>query len=183
MSQGRFIAVVGPSGVGKDAVMEGLAAARPDLMRVRRVITRPSDAGGEAFDGIDAAGFARMRTAGMFALDWQAHGLSYGIPASVQETMTAGRDALANLSRGMVGRAAEVFGPGRVHVLAVTARPEILAERLAERGRESAAEIAARLARAAPLMPVGLRVTEIDNSGPLEDSIAAALSALYPERV
>ena len=183
MSRGRFIAVVGPSGVGKDSVMEGLVAARPDLTRVRRVITRPSEAGGEAFDGIDETGFARMRAAGMFALDWQAHGLSYGIPATVHEVLADGRDALANLSRGVVSQAMEVFGPTHVHVLAVTARPEILAGRLAGRGRESAAEIAARLARAAPLMPLGVRVTEIDNSGALEGSIAAALTALYPERV
>lgn len=183
MSRGRFIAVVGPSGVGKDSVMEGLAAARPDLVRVRRVITRPSDAGGEEFDGVDAAGFERMRAAGMFALAWQAHGLSYAIPATVHDVMAGGRDALANLSRGVVARAMEVFGPGHVHVLAVSARPEILAERLAERGREGAEEIAARLARAAPMMPLGLRLTEIDNSGALDDSIAAALAALYPERV
>ena len=30
---GRFIAVVGPSGVGKDSVMAGLCAARPDLVQ------------------------------------------------------------------------------------------------------------------------------------------------------
>ncbi|MEO0912102.1 MAG: hypothetical protein AAFY59_03810 [Pseudomonadota bacterium] len=38
---GRFIAVVGPSGVGKDSVMAGMAARTGQLKLVRRVITRP----------------------------------------------------------------------------------------------------------------------------------------------
>ncbi|MGB0905008.1 MAG: phosphonate metabolism protein/1,5-bisphosphokinase (PRPP-forming) PhnN, partial [Mangrovicoccus sp.] len=37
---GRFIAVVGPSGVGKDSVMAGLMERRPDLLLAKRVITR-----------------------------------------------------------------------------------------------------------------------------------------------
>ncbi|MFC6760861.1 hypothetical protein ACFQFQ_17395 [Sulfitobacter porphyrae] len=40
MSAGRFIAVVGPSGVGKDSVMAGMVARARDLVAVRRVITR-----------------------------------------------------------------------------------------------------------------------------------------------
>ncbi|MEM6634576.1 MAG: hypothetical protein AAF667_01675 [Pseudomonadota bacterium] len=36
MTQGRLIAVVGPSGVGKDSVMAGIKAAVPELHLVRR---------------------------------------------------------------------------------------------------------------------------------------------------
>lgn len=178
---GRFIAVVGPSGVGKDSVMEALCARRPDLVRIRRVITRPSEAGGEDFEGIGAALFAARAAGGDFALHWQAHGLSYGIPRDVHDVLARGQDALANLSRGVLGQAARVFPD--LHVLHITARPEVLAERLSSRGREGRAEIARRLARPAPPFPEGLIVTEIDNSGRLDRAVAAALAALYPERV
>ncbi|WP_284266169.1 phosphonate metabolism protein/1,5-bisphosphokinase (PRPP-forming) PhnN [Roseicyclus amphidinii] len=178
---GRFIAVVGPSGVGKDSVMEALCAKRPDLVRIRRVITRAEAAGGEDFEGITPALFAARAAGGDFALHWQAHGLFYGIPREAQKVLARGQDALANLSRGMLGRAARVFP--ELHVLHITARPEVLAERLAARGRESRAEIARRLARPAVAFPEGLRVTEIDNSGPLDRAVTAALAALYPERV
>ena len=181
MTQGRFIAVVGPSGVGKDSVMEGLVAERPDLVRIRRVITRAEAASGEDFEGTTPALFAARAAGGDFALHWQAHGLFYGIPRDVHDVLARGQDALANLSRGMLGRAARVFPA--LHVLHVTARPEVLATRLAGRGRESRAEIARRLARPAMPVPEGVQVTEIDNSDPLERSVAAALAALYPERV
>lgn len=181
MTQGRFIAVVGPSGVGKDSVMEALVAARPELVRVRRVITRAANAGGEDFEGISPALFMARAAGGDFALHWQAHGLFYGIPREVHQVLASGHDALANLSRGMLGQAARVFPT--LHVLHITTRPEVLAERLAGRGREGRAEIARRLARPAPAFPPGLTVTEIDNSGRLERAVAAALAALYPERV
>ena len=46
---GRMIAVVGPSGVGKDTVMQALVDAAPQLSLVRRVITRRSGCGRRGF--------------------------------------------------------------------------------------------------------------------------------------
>jgi len=181
MSKGRLIAVVGPSGVGKDSLMDGLIARRPDLHRVRRVITRPVEAGGEVFDTTSEALFAARAAGGDFALHWKAHGLSYGVPAGVADVLDMGRDALVNLSRGVLGKAASKFDT--LHVLHVTARPEVLAARLAARGRESTQDIARRLSRPAPVFPEGLRVTEIDNSRRLEHAVEAALASLYPARV
>jgi ribose 1,5-bisphosphokinase len=178
MTAGRFIAVVGPSGVGKDSVMEGICALRPDLQRVRRVITRPESAGGEDFEGVTPALFAARAAGGDFALHWQAHGLCYGIPREVLGVLDRGQDVLANLSRGMLGRAALVFD--RLHVLHITTRPDVLAARLAARGRESKPEIARRLSRAVAPFPEGLTITEIDNSTTLDRAVKAALAALYP---
>ena len=67
--------------------------------------------------------------------------------------------------------------------LHVTARPDVLADRLAARGRESAQDIARRLSRPAPAFPEGLPVTEIDNSGRLRRTRwSTRLPALYPAR-
>lgn len=173
-------AVVGPSGAGKDTLMEAARAADPSVVLVRRVVTRPEAAGGEDFQGVTRDGFARMKADGAFALDWEAHGLSYGIPAGLHDDIAAGRKVLFNGSRAMLGEAARVF-PG-LHVLHVTANDRVLADRLRARGRESEADIAARLARARLPLPGGLNVTEIDNSGALDTALAALLEALQPVR-
>ncbi|MEI4485716.1 phosphonate metabolism protein/1,5-bisphosphokinase (PRPP-forming) PhnN [Frigidibacter sp. MR17.14] len=173
-------AIVGPSGAGKDTLIAALVAARPGLHVVRRVITRPESAGGEPFEGVTEAEFARRRAAGGFALDWQAHGLRYGIPAATSGAVAEGRTVLFNGSRAMLAEAARVF-PG-LRVLVVTAPAAVLAERLAARGRESRADIAARLARAGAYpLPEGLPVVTIDNGGALQAAVAEALAALEPQ--
>jgi phosphonate metabolism protein PhnN/1,5-bisphosphokinase (PRPP-forming) len=181
MKRGRIFAVVGPSGAGKDTLMAGALAARADLSVVRRVITRPPEAGGEDFEGVTPAAFARRKAAGEFALSWTAHGLSYGLPWAAFRPVTAGRDTLFNGSRAILTQAREVL-PG-LHVILVTAPPEVLAARLAARGREDAADIAARLTRANYDLPPGLPVTAVDNATTRETGIAAFLAALQAERV
>ena len=180
MSAGRFIAVVGPSGVGKDSVMAGLIARHPGLRMARRVITRAPEAGGEDYEPTTQDAFDRLIAQGEFILHGQAHGLSYGIPAGVLSELAAGHDVLANLSRNVVPEA--VSRLPAVTVLTLTARPETLAARLAGRGRESDAQIAARLARSVPDVPVACPVIMIANDGPLAETVAAAHAALYPER-
>ncbi len=173
----RLIAIVGPSGAGKDTLIAGALARRPDLSLVRRVITRPSDAGGEDFEGVTEAEFAARHTAGAFALDWQAHGLRYGIPlAQVQGS----GDVIFNGSRAALPVAQARF-PGLLVVL-VTAPDAVLAQRLAQRGRESAAEIEQRLARAAFALPDGISARLVMNDGTPEQGIARLLDVLQPVR-
>jgi ribose 1,5-bisphosphokinase len=171
---GLLVAVVGPSGVGKDSVIAGMVAARPDLVPVRRAITRPPS-GTEPFESVSPEAFAARAAAGGFCLTWEAHGLSYGVPMAELEAVRAGALRVANLSRKHLVRAAETFPALRV--LSLTARPATLAARLAGRGRETEDEIAARLARRAAL-PEGLDVVEIANDGPLGATVAQALAAL-----
>lgn len=177
---GRVFAVVGPSGAGKDTLIAAARAARRDLHVVRRVITRPEEAGGEPFEGVDAAEFERRRAAGEFCLDWQAHGLSYGIPASAETALEQGRDVIFNGSRAMLAEAWAAF-PGLVVIL-VTAPIHVLADRLAARGRETREEITARLARARYEVPHGIPVRVVENGGALDAAVAAFLAALQPDR-
>jgi ribose 1,5-bisphosphokinase len=181
MKNGRLIAVVGPSGVGKDSVMEGLAAADPTLHLVRRTITRAPEMGGEDYDAVSVAEFEDMAARGHFAVHWGAHDLQYGIPASIQTVLTRGQDCLANFSRSALRAGDAAFA--HFCVLNISARPETLATRLAARGRESQAQIAKRLAQATKPLPDGLKVMTISNDGMLEETVAKARSLLQPVRV
>lgn len=178
---GRLIAVVGPSGVGKDSVMAGLAAARPDLRLVRRVITRAPELGGEDYTAVTVSEFETMAAQGNFCIHWRAHGLCYGIPAEVLGAVQQGATCLANLSRSALPEAARIFPA--LKVLNIAATPETLANRLAGRGRESADDIAGRLAQSAKPLPAGLEVATVSNDGPLDAAVAQALAALQPVRV
>lgn len=178
---GRVFAVVGPSGAGKDTLIAAARAARRDLHVVRRVITRPEEAGGEPFEGVTAEDFAARAAAGAFALTWDAHGLSYGIPGSALTAVAEGRDVIFNGSRAMLAEAWEAFP--NLTVILVTAPIQVLAERLAARGRETPAEIAARLARSRYDVPPGIPVRVVENGGALSGAVAAFLAALQPERV
>ncbi|TCP63208.1 ribose 1,5-bisphosphokinase [Rhodovulum bhavnagarense] len=178
---GRLFAVVGPSGAGKDTLMEAVHARRPDLRLVRRVITRAVEAGGECFEPVSEAVFFQRLAAGDFALHWRAHGLFYGIPARIDDWLARGEDVVFNGSRAVLGAAAARYP--ELRVVHVTARPETLARRLKGRGRESAADIAARLTRADYALPEGLCIVEIANDGALAQAVEAFAAAFQPDRV
>lgn len=175
---GQLFAIVGPSGAGKDTLIQGALTARPGLSVVRRVITRATGAGGEDFEGVTPEDFAARRAAGEFALDWQAHGLRYGIPRAALAPLSQGEDVLFNGSRLGLLQASAMW-PG-LRVIHVTAPATVLQARLTARGRESADDIAARIARASAPLPDGLVVTTVMNDASPEDGIARFLAALQP---
>lgn len=171
----QIFAVVGPSGAGKDTLIRGAIARRPELRLVRRVITRPSEAGGEDYEGVSEAEFADRLARGAFALDWAAHGLRYGIP---RDALSGSGVILFNGSRAVLPLAARLL-PG-LRVILVTAPDHILAARLSARGRESLADIQARLSRAAFAMPEGVPSETVINDGTLERGVTRFLAALQP---
>lgn len=178
-SGGALVLVVGPSGAGKDTL---LGAARTALagderfVFPRRVVTREAMVELEDHDTLDANAFNLEKLRGAYALDWEAHGLCYGVPATIEDAMREGRVVVLNTSRKVIERAIEKYP--RCFVLLVTASPEVRAVRLSGRGRETAAEVAARLAREGAAIPAGVEAVTIDNSGSLEDGIAGFVGAL-----
>jgi len=176
-TEGMLVVVVGPSGAGKDTLME---RARAELAGdagfrfVRREITRPADAGGEDHVAVTPAEFTTRRAAGAYALAWEAHGLGYGIPADIAGDIADGRVVVANISRARIAEAAANFP---TLVLEITAPPSVLAHRLAARGREGAADIAARLVREVAL-PAGVRVARVVNDRSAEEGAAEVLAVL-----
>ncbi|CUH64803.1 Ribose 1,5-bisphosphate phosphokinase PhnN [Thalassovita gelatinovora] len=160
--------------------MEAICARNCDILRVRRVITRNADAGGEDAEAVTPEVFEARVQRGDFALHWQAHGLRYGIPASVDAALKAGRDVLANLSRAVLPELATRFD--RPVIVLLTATPQVLAARLSTRGRESAEEQVNRLKRADFKLAEGLNPIVIRNDGTLDSTVDAFTAALQPER-
>jgi ribose 1,5-bisphosphokinase len=164
------VLVVGPSGAGKDTLLDAarrILADDPRFRFVRRAITRAADAGGEAHEAVTEAEFAARD----FALQWQAHGLRYGIPAEAIGDETV---SVANVSRTVVAQAARRFP---LRVIEVTAPAEILAARLTSRKREAEGDVAARLARGVTV-PGHVPVDTVMNDGTLEEGIARFVAAL-----
>lgn len=176
-SRGLLVGMVGPSGVGKDSVMEAMASARDDVFLVRRAITRSGHLGGEAFDAVSETQFERMAQNGDFALHWPAHGMRYGVPWKELDRLATCRVGLVNLSRATLAEAEKHFD--RFVTVVLSAPNDVLAQRLAARGRESADEIESRLKRANFALPEGVnRVIDVPNVGKIEDTVAAVFASL-----
>lgn len=166
---GRLVYVVGPSGAGKDSVIALARALLPPGAAVefaRRVIARPSFGGGEEHEAVTPEEFDARCTRGEFALHWHANGTSYGIAAVLREQLARGATVVVNGSRAHVPQARAAFP--QLELVHVTASADLLAARLAARGREPAALVAARLERNARAeCEVGEAALEIRNDAEL----------------
>lgn len=179
---GRLIYLMGPSGSGKDSLID---AARGPLQAlgcevVRRVITRSAESAGEDAEGVTPEEFERRREEGGFSLFWRANGLDYGIPVEIDQWLKNGRHVLVNGSRGYLSIALERY-PTMLPVL-LTVKDGVLRERLVRRARESLEDIDARLRRNqlfAGEDPIGdTQIFRLDNSGDLAATVSNLLSML-----
>jgi len=163
---GAFVAVVGASGVGKDALLSYARERSGPLARFpRRTITRPPGPG-EDHDPVTEEEFAQARDNGAFALCWQAHGLHYGIPVSADTEVRDGGVVVANVSRAVLDELGARYR--RLVVVRVTVSDEVRALRLRARQREAEPGIGQRLARPDPAP--GHRVDAlIQNDGTLAE--------------
>ncbi|MDZ4789833.1 MAG: phosphonate metabolism protein/1,5-bisphosphokinase (PRPP-forming) PhnN [Hyphomicrobiales bacterium] len=162
---GTLICVVGPSGAGKDTLINFARerlADDPRYVFPQRYISRGATPD-EPHIPITEDECERRRRAEDFFLHWRAHGVTYALGRNVESALRDGKTMVANISRQMIGAARDRW-PQTV-VIHVTVDPQILRARLRTRGRESAEGVDARLLRGAE---VDVRpapwVFEFDNS-------------------
>ncbi|MGD9535572.1 MAG: phosphonate metabolism protein/1,5-bisphosphokinase (PRPP-forming) PhnN [Alphaproteobacteria bacterium] len=184
MPRGTLLLVVGPSGSGKDTLINGARVALAPHGRFafpRREITRPADLGNEAHIAISEADFAARCEAGLYALHWRAHGLCYGIPRGMETALDEGRHVVVNVSRTIIDEArARYYG---LRVIQVGVPEAVLRLRLSQRARDDEAEVARRLARADAYAPSGPDVVRFENDAPVETAVSrfvALLDSLAP---
>jgi len=165
----QLIYIVGASGVGKDSLMhyarQRLNGSVPILF-AHRYITRPVAGASENHIAITPEEFRLRKAGGLFALDWESHGLYYGIGREINDWMISGFHVVVNGSRQYQPVAKERY-PHLVTIV-IEADPEIILQRLQNRGREEAADIANRVKRQPPLDKDGL--IRITNNGFLEEA-------------
>ncbi|APO70291.1 ribose 1,5-bisphosphate phosphokinase PhnN 2 (plasmid) [Rhizobium gallicum] len=165
---GRLVLVVGPSGAGKDTLIDyarDRLRADPRVHFVRRIISRPAGPG-EDHEPVDTTEFDRRDREGGFSLQWHAHGLSYGIPSEIDDWLERGDVVVANGSRATLPTARRKYP--QLLVVNVTAPMDVLAKRLIERGRENLESVSRRLTRGDQHLVDGADVVHIDNSGSVE---------------
>ncbi|HEY4985733.1 MAG TPA: phosphonate metabolism protein/1,5-bisphosphokinase (PRPP-forming) PhnN [Bradyrhizobium sp.] len=144
---GRLVLVVGPSGAGKDTLLNlARAACAGDRTIVfpRRIVTREASPS-EDNRQIDPESFQAALARSEFAVHWEAHGHSYALPRGIDDDIRAGRIVVANVSRTVLQAMRRAYAD--VVVVEISAPPEVLAERLAMRARGSDGAIEDRLRR------------------------------------
>jgi ribose 1,5-bisphosphokinase len=175
---GRLVLVVGGSGVGKDTMLSGARAALFGDARFvfpRRVITRSDDAT-EMHQAVTDAEFDALSETGAMSLSWVAHGLRYGLPRSLEADIAAGRIVVCNASRTIIAAVRQRFA--RTTVIEITAPLQVRSERIVQRGRENAEDVAQRLARTLEDSYIEPSDITIDNGGSIDDAVAALVSVL-----
>src|SRR3954465_13966152 len=98
---GRLVLVVGPSGAGKDTLLNlARAACAGDRTIVfpRRIVTREASSS-EDNRQLAPESFRAALARGEFAVHWEAHGHCYALPRDLDDDIRAGRIVVANVSR------------------------------------------------------------------------------------
>lgn len=177
--QAPLVYVMGPSGAGKDSVLNrarAMLASNAPVVFSHRYITRPADSGGENHVALTTAEFALRKAHGLFAFHWQAHGNDYGIGREIHAWRKAGLTVIVSGSREHFQKVGGVDDD--THPVLITAPAEILANRLTARGREDSAAAGARLGRSNAYEVNDHRLVTIMNDRTLEEAAAAFVSLL-----
>lgn len=170
MSKAHVFYLMGPSGSGKDALIQWAKkyfAADENLVFAHRYITRPIDLN-ENHIALSETEFMTRQRAGLFALSWQSHHLHYGIGIEVDTWLHQGHHVLINGSRAHLEQAKARYS-NLVPIL-IDVDPQILVQRLHARGRESITQIEQRLSRNQHIKPLDHDIFVLPNNSHLDDS-------------
>ena len=179
---GCLVYVMGPSGAGKDAVIYETHKKLNEnryLYFSRRYVTRAVSDLQEISLSVEE--FTNYKRNGLFALNWEAHGLNYGVSKIIDSHLANGKTVVVNGSRAYL-REALIRYPSLLAVQ-ITAPRDLIRARLIARRRESAEAIEARLSRSPAFDTPPSWLVNIDNSGTLEQSVSAFTALLLNECV
>jgi guanylate kinase len=190
-----LIVISGPSGVGKDAVIEAMKR-RPEPREMHYVVTcttraqRPGEVDGVSYHFVDDATFSLMRAHGDLLEASEVHGHWYGTPRDqVVDALSAGRDVILKIDvQG--ARTVRRRVRGAVLIFIVPPSPEDLEARLRGRATETADELALRqrnalleLARQGDYDYIVVNETgQVDRTAARIEEIVAAEHRADPER-
>jgi ribose 1,5-bisphosphokinase len=166
---GALVLVVGPSGAGKDTLLgaaQALLASDSRIVFPRRAVTREASSF-ENNEAVTHADFDRAVASGAYALWWRAHEHGYGVARAIDDEIGKGHVIVVNVSRTIIADARQKYQ--RAVVVLITAPAEVLAQRLAARGRASDGNLGERLQRAS-METDGAPDLVISNVGAIDDN-------------
>jgi ribose 1,5-bisphosphokinase len=176
----RLIYVMGPSGAGKDSLLDWLKKKLPPQSPIhfaKRTIDRPLQAVGEQHESVDSATFERLQKEMSFAMHWLANGRNYGVRHAELEPLQQREWLLVNGSRAYLPEALRQFDG--LNVLHISASAEILRARLLARQRETPEMVEARVQRAVNFsIPSNCRCVRVLNDTSLDEAGATLMHAL-----
>lgn len=150
---GIFFVLVGPSGAGKNTLIERLREQRPDLKQVATMTTRPMRDDEEEGVHHRFVSHARFQQAvdRRELVEWQrVHGSDlYGTPRDVVDAAIAnGTELIADIEFLGAERLRDAYPDHTALIFVTPSNLRILAERIMRRGDISPEELAGRLNRA-----------------------------------
>src|SRR5690606_39858179 len=96
---GRLVYLMGPSGAGKDTVLQGvLRLMGNQAFLAPRVVTRDAHLAEAGTLAVTEHEFTQMEAAGLLAMAWRAHGLAYGVLRHVDDRLAAGQRSEEHMS-------------------------------------------------------------------------------------
>lgn len=180
-----FIVITGPSGVGKDAVLDGLRAAGANRHFVVTATTRPPREGerdGVHYHFLQVDRFLRLRAQGYFLEHAEVYGNYYGTPRDeVIPPLRRGQDVLLRTDvQGATTLRSSL--PGTLVIFLAPERLDDLEERV-RRPNEPPASVARRLAEArreCGLIPTFDYVV-VNRRGALDQTVATVEAIITAE--
>ncbi|PJF35450.1 MAG: guanylate kinase [Candidatus Thermofonsia Clade 1 bacterium] len=156
--RGLLFVLVGPSGVGKNAIIDRVLARLPYLRRMPTATTRaprPNEREGHDHFFVSHQRFQEMIADGAFIEYQEVHngkfyGVLYGI---LYQALREGAYLLADIDIRGAAAIRAIFPNNLIAIFVLPPNLETLRERLAQRGNMDAAELEERLKRAQEEIP------------------------------
>jgi ribose 1,5-bisphosphokinase len=140
-----------------------------------RIVTREPSVE-EDHETLSEADFAAAVAASGFAFWWDAHGLQYAVHAAVDDDIRAGKTVVCNVSRAVISQLRCRYA--NVSVVLVTAPADILAARLAARGRATDGAVGKRLGRPSPAQSDLAPDVVIENVGDPQNGVEKLIAVI-----
>lgn len=151
MSQGNLFIITAASGAGKTSLVKALLAKDAQIQLSISHTTRlprPLEQQGVHYHFVDDADFLAMLERGEFLESAHVHGARYGTSqAGVNAALASGHDVILEIDWQGAAQVREIY-PNAISIFILPPSVETLAERLNNRGQDSAEVIAKRVAAA-----------------------------------
>ena len=182
-----LVVISGPSGVGKDAAIEGLKKKGRSWHFVVTATTRPPRPGeqdGVDYIFLDEEAFLILRDSGQLLESAQYSGRWYGVPRSqVREAMEAGKDVFLKIEVQGADTIRQM-APDALFIFLAPGNLEELADRLARRQTENSEEARRRLEIARQELDQACRYDfcVVNRDGFLEQAVSDIESIIVAEK-